>query len=139
MQLSTALDFIRARHHGVVVSLKGDGRPQLSNISYHLGDDDAVRISITAERAKYRNLVRDGRVSLHVSRDDFYAYVVIEGNADLSPVAAAPDADTVDELVELYRALAGEHSDWDEYRAAMVADRRLVLRLRATHAYGMVG
>jgi hypothetical protein len=63
--------------------------------------------------------------------------VVAEGEADLTPVAAAPDDATVDELVEVYRAIAGEHPDWAEYRAAMVADERLVLRIPVTHVYGM--
>jgi PPOX class probable F420-dependent enzyme len=139
MELSAALDFIASRHHGVLVTLKRDGRPQLSNISYSLGADGVVRISITADRAKYANLVRDGRASLHVTRDDFYGYVVIDGDAELSAIAAAPDDAAVEELVELYRALAGEHSDWDEYRRAMVADRRLVVRIRPQHAYGMLG
>jgi len=94
-------------------------------------------VSITADRAKYANLVRDPRVSLHVTAEDFWSYVVLEGDADLTPVAAAPDDATVEELIELYRAVNGEHPDWDDYRAAMVADRRVVLRLRPTHAYGM--
>jgi hypothetical protein len=74
-----------------------------------------------------------------VSRDDFWGYVVIEGDAELSDVATKPDDPGVDELVELYRSIAGEHPDWDDYRKAMVADRRVVVRLRATHAYGMLG
>ena len=76
--------------------------------------------------------------SLHVTRDDFYAYAVIEGRAELTPVAADPDDATVDELVEYYRAVAGEHPDWDDYRRAMVADGRLVLRLHPERAYGML-
>jgi len=138
MELTTALGFAREHRRGVLVTLKRDGRPQLSNIMYALGDDDLVRVSITADRAKYRNLLRDLRGSLHVTQDDFWAYVVLEGDVDLSEVAAAPDDATVDELVELYRSLSGEHEDWDEYRAAMVRDRRVVARLRPTHAYGML-
>ena len=122
----------------MLTTQKRDGRPQLSNISYHLDADDVVRVSITATRSKYHNMVRDPRVSLHVARPDFWAYVVFEGNADLSPVAADPHDATVDELVALYRAIGGEHPNWDEYRAAMVADRRVVLRLRPTHVYGML-
>jgi len=138
MELAAALEFIRPRQNGVLVALKRDGRPQLSNITYTLGTDDVVRISITADRAKYFNLVRDQRASLHVSRDDFWSYVVVEADAELSAIAADPYDAAVDELVELYRSVAGEHSDWDKYRAAMVKDRRLVVRLRPVHAYGMV-
>lgn len=137
MDLAAALDYARTRDHGVLVTLKGDGRPQLSNINHAVDDEGVVRVSITADRAKYANLVRDPRVSLHVTAEDFWSYAVLEGDADLSPVAAAPDDATVDELVELYRAVQGEHPDWDDYRAAMVRDRRVVLRLRPTRAYGM--
>ncbi|HEU5152173.1 MAG TPA: PPOX class F420-dependent oxidoreductase [Iamia sp.] len=137
MEIADALAYARSRDHGVLVTLKGDGRPQLSNVNHAVGDDDVVRVSITADRAKYRNLVRDPRVSLHVTAEDFWSYVVLEGDADLSPVAERPDDATVAELVDLYRAVQGEHPDWDDYRAAMVRDRRVVLRLRPTHAYGM--
>lgn len=137
MDLAGALDYARSRHGGVLVTIKADGRPQLSNISYAVEGDGTIAISVTADRAKTRNAARDPRVSLHVTADDFWSYVVIEGDAELTPAAESPDDSTADQLVELYRALQGEHPDWDEYRAAMVNDRRLVLRLRPTHAYGM--
>jgi PPOX class probable F420-dependent enzyme len=97
-----------------------------------------IRISITADRAKFVNLTRDPRATLHVSQPDFWAYVVFDADAEVAPVAAAPDDATVEELVELYRGVQGEHPDWDEYRAVMVSDRRTVVRLRPTHAYGML-
>jgi len=137
MDLDAALAYARDRQHGVLITLKADGRPQASNIMFATGDDGVVRISLTDSRAKTRNARRDPRVSLHITADDFWSYVVLEGEADLSPVAADPADATVDELVELYRQLQGEHANWDEYRAAMVDDDRLVLRLRPTHAYGM--
>jgi PPOX class probable F420-dependent enzyme len=138
MELNEALDFLSSRQHGVMVTLKRDGRPQLSNVSYAI-DSGVVRVSITADRAKYANLLRDPRLSVYVTREDFYGYVVVEGDAELTPVAANTNDATVDELVDLYRQIAGEHSDWDDYRAAMVRDRRVVVRLRPTHAYGMLG
>jgi PPOX class probable F420-dependent enzyme len=137
MQIADALTYVRDHKRGVLTTLKADGRPQLSNIMYAV-DGDTVRISITADRAKARNAARDPRVSLHVTSDDFWSYVVLEGDAELSPVAAAPDDETVAELVEMYRAMAGEHPDWDDYRATMVRDKRLVVRLRPTHAYGQL-
>ena len=137
MDLDTALDYARARAKGVLITLKADGRPQASNIMYAVDGDGLVRISVTADRAKARNAQRDPRISLHITSEDFWSYVVLEGDADVSPVAEATDDATVDELVELYRALQGEHEDWDDYRRAMVDDRRLVIRLRPTHAYGM--
>jgi PPOX class probable F420-dependent enzyme len=138
MDFSKALEFALPLRNGVLTTQKRDGRPQLSNITYHLDTDDVFRISVTATRAKYHNMVRDPRVSLHVARPDFWAYAVFEGDADLSPIAADPHDDTVEELVALYRSIGGEHPDWDQYRTAMVNDRRLVVRLRPTHVYGMV-
>ena len=138
MEISEALDFIRERHHAVLTTQKRDGRPQLSNITYFLGDDGAIRISVTDSRAKTSNLRRDPRASLHVAQSDFWRYCVIEADVELMPVAADPNDATVDALVDYFRALNGEHEDWDDYRGAMVADRRLLLVLRPTHAYGML-
>jgi PPOX class probable F420-dependent enzyme len=137
MDLRAALEYARPRHQGVLVTLKRDGRPQLSNISYLLDGEGVVTISITDGRAKARNLERDPRVSLHVTASDFWSYVVLEGDAGLSPVAAAPDDDTVEGLVAYYRAIQGEHPDWDEYRAAMVSDRRRLVTFSPSYAYGM--
>lgn len=139
MELADALAFAAVNRRGVLATQKRDGRPQLSNVTHGVGDDGIVRISITADRAKYVNLRRDGRASLHVTRDDFWAYVVLEGDAEVSAVPTAPDDEVVEELIALYRSAAGEHPDWDDYRRAMVADRRVVVRLRPTHAYGMLG
>jgi len=138
MDLTHALPFVRSHRNGVLVTQKRNGRPQLSNIIYAVGDDGLVRISITADRAKAKNLAREPVASLHVTRDDFYAYVVIEADVELSAVAASPADEVVDELVAVYRAMVGEHDDWAAYRAAMVADRRVVARLTPTHAYGML-
>jgi PPOX class probable F420-dependent enzyme len=138
MELHDALEFIRDRRQGILITLKSDGRPQSSNIAFALGDDDRIRISITDTRAKTTNMRRDPRVSLHVNRDDFYAYAVIEAEASMTPTAASADDDTVQQLVDYYRTVAGEHPDWDEYRQAMVDDRRLLLTLTPTRAYGML-
>ena len=137
MDIDQALAFLRDRRDGIVITLKADGRPQSSNIWFK-ADDEKVRVSITADRAKYHNLLRDPRVSIHASSDDFWSYVVVEGDAELTPPAAAPDDATVEALVDLYRSQAGEHPDWDDYRRAMVEDRRVVLTLRPTDAYGWV-
>ena len=138
MELDQALAFARDHRRGILTTIRRDTRPQLSNIMYGITDDGVVRISITADRAKYHNLVREPWGALHVSREDFYAYVVLEGDASVTPPAAAPDDATVEELVDLYRSLVGDHPDWDEYRAAMVNERRVVASLRPTHAYGML-
>jgi PPOX class probable F420-dependent enzyme len=123
---------------GVLVTLKADGRPQLSNVNHAYDPDErTIRVSITDGRAKTRNMRRDPRVSYHVTSADRWAYTVVEGTADLTPVAEDPYDETVEELVRLYRDVRGEHPDWDDYRAAMVRDRRLVLRLRVERAYGI--
>ena len=137
MELSEALEFVGSRKNGVLSTQKRDGRPQLSNITYAL-IDGVIKISITAGRAKYANLVRDPRASLYVTRDDFWAYVVVEGDVEVSEVATKPDDAGVDELVEYYRSLAGEHPDWDDYRKVLVADKRVIVRLKPTHSYGML-
>ena len=132
-------DLLGQRKRGVVVTLRRDGRPQLSNVTYAwFPGEQLIRVSVTDDRAKVRNLRRDPRVSFHVTSDDFWSYAVVDGSAELSPVAAEPHDPTVEELVDLYRAIAGDHPDWDDYRAAMVRDRRLVLRIRPDHAYGLV-
>jgi PPOX class probable F420-dependent enzyme len=137
MDLARALHFAADRRRGVLMTLRRNGRPQASNIIYAL-DDGVVRISVTDDRAKTANLRRDPRASLHVTSDDFWQYVVLEGDAELMPVTTEPGDATGRELRELYRSLRGEHEDWDDYDAAMVRDRRLVVRLRPARAYGQV-
>ncbi|MFJ4466208.1 PPOX class F420-dependent oxidoreductase [Streptomyces sp. NPDC089424] len=137
MDEDALLKLLTEGHGGVLVTLRRDGRPQLSNVVHAYDPDERViRISVTDDRAKTRNLRRDPRASYHVTTDDHRAYTVADGTADLSPVAADPHDDTVEELVRLYRDIGGEHPDWDDYRAAMVRDRRLVIRLRVERAYG---
>jgi PPOX class probable F420-dependent enzyme len=127
------------RNAGVLVTSRRDGRPQLSNVNYAFdADTQLIRISVTDGRAKVANLRRDPRASFHVSSADFWSYAVADGVADLSPVARGLDDATVSELVDLYRAVKGEHPDWADYRAAMVRDRRLVIRISVEHAYGLI-
>jgi PPOX class probable F420-dependent enzyme len=134
---SPLLDLLKEHRTGVLVTLKKDGRPQLSNVSFAYDDADlTLRVSATDSRAKTRNLRRDPRASFYVTTLDLGAYLVAEGDAEVTPVAADPHDATVDELVEVYRAIAGEHPDWEEYRAAMVADGRLVIRLKVGRVYG---
>ncbi|MBV7694261.1 PPOX class F420-dependent oxidoreductase [Streptomyces sp. TRM70350] len=131
------LKLLSTTHSGVLVTLRRDGRPQLSNVMHaYYPDERTIRISVTDDRAKTRNLRRDPRASYHVTTADRWAYTVVDGTADLTPVAADPHDETVEELVRLYRDIGGEHPDWDDYRAAMVRDHRLVVRLRVERAYG---
>lgn len=135
MNLDNALDYIAARNRGVLATHKRDGRPQLSNIVYAVVDGE-VRISVTDGRAKAANLRRDPRASLHVTSDDFWSYVVVEGDVELTAVTTDPADEAAGLLRSTYRAISGEHPDWDEFNQAMIDDRRLVIRLRPTHAYG---
>ncbi|GEK04056.1 PPOX class F420-dependent oxidoreductase [Streptomyces sp. ATE26] len=137
-QEDALLKLLGESNGGVLVTLKKDGRPQLSNVTHvYSPDERIIRVSLTDDRAKTRNLRRDPRASYHVTTADRWAYAVAEGTADLSPVARDPHDETVEELVRLYRDVSGEHPDWDDYRAAMVRDRRLVLRLRVERVYGI--
>ena len=138
MDIDQALGVARSHHQSTLVTLRRDGRPQLSNVLHAVDDAGLVRISTTADRAKYANLRRTPWAAVHVNGDSFWSYVVLEGDAELSEVAADPDDAAVDELVELYRSISGEHSDWADYRAAMVRERRVVVRVRPTHAYGLI-
>lgn len=132
------LALIKGNALGVLATIKRDGRPQLSNVSYWFdAAHTALQVSITEPRAKTRNLRRDPRASIHVSADDGWSYAVAEGDAVLTPPAADPDDDTVEGLIALYRNIAGEHPDWADYRRAMVDDRRVLLTLPIAHLYGM--
>ncbi|WP_405386830.1 PPOX class F420-dependent oxidoreductase [Streptomyces sp. NBC_01102] len=122
---------------GVLVTLKRDGRPQLSNVNHaYYPEEGVIRVSVTEGRAKTRNLRRDPRASYHVTSDDRWAWTVVDATAELTPPAAERDDATVEQLITLYRDVQGEHPDWDDYRRAMVEDRRAVLTLRIGHVYG---
>jgi PPOX class probable F420-dependent enzyme len=133
------LEFVAEHLWGVLATIKPDGRPHLSNVGYAYDRKaDLIRVSVTDDRVKTRNLRADPRVTLHVTSKDFWTWVAVEGTAELTPVAADPHDATVEELITYYRGVSGEHENWDEYRAAMVADRRLVVRFRPEHTYGQI-
>ncbi len=132
-------DWLAGRHHAVLVTLRRDGTPQTSNISFGFdAERETFSVSVTDDRAKTRNLRRDPRAALFVPGDDVFTWVGFDGHVDLSPVARDPDDATVDQLVEYYRRGVGEHDDWDEYRRTMVHDRRLVATFVATSATGIL-
>jgi len=137
MELDVALALARATHQSVLTTIRRDGRPQLSNVLHAVREDGVIRVSTTATRAKFHNLRREPWVAVHVDGESFFSYAVIEGEAEVSPVAASPDDPVVDELVELYRLMAGEHEDWATYRVAMVEERRAVVRITPVRAYGL--
>jgi PPOX class probable F420-dependent enzyme len=136
MDIQAALEAVRATNHSVLTTIRRDGRPQLSNVVHMVAADGVIKISTTTDRAKVANLRRNPWAAIKVDGENFWSYAVLEGDVELSRVAAAPEDPAVDELVEVYRGISGEHPDWPGYRRAMVADGRLVIRLRPTYAYG---
>jgi len=131
-------DVVVAANLGTLATIKRDGRPQLSDVSYTADPATrTLRASTRSSLAKVHNLRRDPRASMKVTAPDGAGYAVVEGTAELSPVSADERDATVEELIEVYRLIGGkEHPDWDDYRRAMVADGRLVLRLHVEKVYG---
>ena len=139
MDIETAVAFARDLRQSVLVTTRNDGRPQLSNVLH--GYDDTTgsfRVSMTATRAKYKNLVKRPFATLHITSEDFWAYVVLEADAELTAVVTDPSSPEADEHVEHYRRLVGEHEDWDVYRASLVSEQRVLARITPTYAYGML-
>lgn len=133
MEMQRALDFLADHHQSVLGTRRLDGRSQLSPVNAGLLDGAAV-ISSRARLAKVANLRRQPEASLLVLSDGFYgSWVQIDGRAEI--VDQSADG-TLDLLEEVYRAIAGEHSDWDDYRAAMVRDERVVIRIHPLRASG---
>ena len=130
MEPALALEFLRSHHRAVLATFRADGLPQLSPVLAAVDDASRVLISTREAAAKTRNLRRDPRASLCVISDGFFGdWVQLDGTAE---VVALPGA--MDLLVGYYRLVAGEHPDWDDYRAAMERDRRVILRLTISRA-----
>jgi PPOX class probable F420-dependent enzyme len=138
MDLTTAIDWAAHRKHGVLITIRADGRPQSSDIVY-VAEGATFLVSITDDRAKTRNLRRDPRAVLHLTDPATWSYVAFDGTVELSPVTVEAGDPTSDRLVAYYEQGTGQvHPDWDEYRQAMVDERRLVARFIPTVAVGQV-
>ncbi len=137
MDLDRALTFAAGRRNALLTTIRSDGRPQQSVIFYLL-DGDRFTISVTATRAKTKNLMRDPRAALFVPSDDVFVWAGFDGRVELSDVARSPDDAVVDRLVDYYRRGNGEHEDWDAFRRAMVEDQRLVATFVASSATGIL-
>ncbi|WP_433269051.1 PPOX class F420-dependent oxidoreductase [Actinosynnema sp. CS-041913] len=122
---------------GVLATIKADGRPQLSPVqpSYDRAAG-VIRISTTERTAKIANLRRDPRAALEVTSTDGWAWATAEGTVALVGPGADPHGPEVEALVDYYRAAAGEHPDWDEYRSVMVSDRRVLITMTVDKVYG---
>jgi PPOX class probable F420-dependent enzyme len=119
-------EFIRTRHHAIVITSRGDGGPQASPVTCGVDDQGRIVIATYPERAKTRNARRrPERVSVVFLSDDFGGpWVQVDGAAEVLDVPEATDA-----LVDYYRSISGEHPDWTEYREAMVAQGKSLLRI----------
>ena len=124
MDLDDARAFLREHHRGILATTRKDGRPQMSAISVAVDDEGRAVISTREGAYKTRNTRRNPRVSVLVISEDFWDWIQIDGTAT---VVSLPEA--MEPLVEYYRAVAGEHPDWDEYRQAMQDEGRVVIRI----------
>lgn len=115
---------MREHHNAVLSTFRRDGRPQMSPVGATVDEQGRVIVSTRAPAMKTRNLRRDPRVSVLVMNRGFYGdWAQVEGTAE---IVEQPEA--IELLVDYYRRMAGEHDNWDEYRAAMVKEQRVVLR-----------
>jgi len=130
VDFGTAREFIRANHRAVLATTRADGRPQLSPVTAAVDDEGLVVISTRETAVKARNLAKDPHATLCVLNDGFFGqWVAVEGTAEIIHL---PEA--MDHLIAYYRSVSGEHPDWDDYRAAMVRDQRVVVRITLTRA-----
>ena len=128
VDLEGLLEFVRPRHHMVLLTERSDGRPQASPVTGGVDDSGRIVVSSYRERAKTANLRRRPRASVVVLSDDFGgAWVQVDGDADVVDAR-----DDVEPFVEYYRNIAGEHPDWHEYREAMVTQDKSLLRITPT-------
>ncbi|GAA3888828.1 TIGR03618 family F420-dependent PPOX class oxidoreductase [Leifsonia kafniensis] len=128
VDLDALLDFVRPRHRMLLATTRSDGRPQLSPVTGGVDSAGRIVISTYPARAKVRNLERDPRASVTVLSDDWDgAWVQVDGDAE---VLHLPES--VEGLVDYFRCIAGEHSDWDEYRAAMLIQGKSLIRITPT-------
>ncbi|MGW0815532.1 PPOX class F420-dependent oxidoreductase [Streptomyces viridiviolaceus] len=122
---------------GVLATIKADGRPQLSPVMpAYDREAGVIRISTRDGLAKTANLRRDPRATLEVTSPDGRSWATAEGVATLTGPGTDPRGPEVEALVEYYRAAAGEHPDWDEYRSVMVSDRRVLITMTVDRVYG---
>jgi PPOX class probable F420-dependent enzyme len=122
---------------GILATIKTDGRPQLSPVMpYYDSAAGVIYVSTAEGLAKTANLRRDPRVSLQVTSADGRSWATAEGTAQLVGPGSDPQGPEVQALVDYYRAAAGEHPDWSEYRAVMVTGRRVLIKIAVDNVYG---
>jgi len=124
MDLDEARTFLRSHHRGILVTARPDGRPQMSAVSVALDEEGRPAISTREGAYKVRRIREDPQVSLCVMSEDFWSWIQIDGTATVISLPEAMEA-----LVAQYRAVAGEHPDWDDYRASMQDQQRVIIRI----------
>jgi PPOX class probable F420-dependent enzyme len=130
MDIEEARDVIRTQHRAVMGTLRRDGTPALTPVTVGLDDEGRVTISSRQTAYKVKNLRRDPRAWVCVMPDTFFGrWIQVEGRAE---IVQLPEA--MEPLVEYYRGVSGEHPDWADYRAAMVRERRVLIRIDITRA-----
>ncbi len=130
MDLERAREFMRVHHRAVLATRRSDGLPQLSPVTVGVGDDGRVLVSTRETAIKTKNLARDPRASLCVLTDRFFGeWLQAEGTVEIIHLPEAMDL-----LVDYYRLISGEHPDWEDYRQAMVRDRRVIVAITLTRA-----
>jgi PPOX class probable F420-dependent enzyme len=130
VDISEALEFIRSNHHGVIVTTRKDGRPAMSPIACDADADGRVVVSTRETAMKVKHIARDPQVAICVLNDGFFGeWAQVEGTAEIVHLPEAMEG-----LVDYYRRVAGEHPDWDDYRAAMERERRVLLRITVTRS-----
>ncbi len=130
VQRDRALDFLRQNHRAVLATTRSDGGVQLSVVLVDVDDDDKVVISTRETAMKTKNLRRSPRATVIAFTEGFFGeWVQVEGSAEVVSLPGAMEG-----LVAYYRRISGEHPDWDEYRAAMVRDRRVLIRMSVERA-----
>jgi PPOX class probable F420-dependent enzyme len=130
MNLDKARAFLRDNHRAVLLTRHRDGRPQLSPVTVGVDAQGHAVVSTRETAAKVRNLRRDAQATLCVFTDGFYGeWIQIEGEAEIVPLPEAMDG-----LIAYYRDISGEHPDWDEYRAAMISEQRVLVRITLNRA-----
>lgn len=139
MELSDAMAWAGDRKTAVLITIRSDGRPQSSDITYVVDADDSVVISLTDGRAKTANIRRDPRVVLHITEPSSWSYLSLDGTIELTEVARSIDDETTDALVDYYERAAGKpHPDWADYRKSMVAEGRLLARFTPHAVVGQI-
>ncbi len=128
VELAELLDFVRPRHHLLLVTRRADGRPQISPVTAGVDDQGRIVTSTYPGRAKTRNAAKHSEVSVCVLSDDFSGpWVQVDGEAEVLELPQALEG-----LVDYYRCIAGEHPDWDEYRRAMTLQGKALIRITPT-------